>query len=474
MRGRKASGLVSQFLQQQYGIGWRDISSKMRATLLEEVEHVPCNLCGRDEQQTVATRDKYRLPLNTVICRGCGLLYLNPRPTAAIYQRFYEQGGQENSIYHRRIDFSCIDDLLKFYYGPDFAMDERARKAMAKFMADQGIGEDGKSLSSSVAQPPSGQGDENAQGKEAERSGDDDETCGEEVGLDVGAERINYYAQHLYDELKDLVPVGGKVFEPGASWGKMLQPWKELHRCEATGVEPKKEAVRLAKEVFGIDLLQGFADDPRIPENTYDLVFNTRTINHMLDPLGDLRNAWRWLKPGGVLLVDIADAIKEAQYEGFERNVVEIDHPYMFSLNTLKTMVQKAGFTIIKQEITDLQQVRDWDNRPPQSKQIRITARKSTDSVVVDWPDPLAELSALLQAQLEFDRTQAELGKNLNESHSRLKARYRTLKTAYTSLETETATLRRIAKLPKTLSSMWSRAGKSSGKTRTTRSTRPG
>jgi len=477
MRRRKPSGVVSQFLRQQYGIGWRDISSKMRGTaLLAEVEHVPCNLCGRDEFQPVATRDKYRLPLTGVICGGCGLLYLNPRPTAAAYRRFYEGGGQRDSIYHRRIDFTSVDDLLKFYYGPTFSMDEQARQAMAKFMADRGIGPDCEPLPAaddSEGQDDSGQKHDQSDEDEAEK-------------LDLAPGRINYYAKHLYDELKDLVPVGGKVFEPGASWGKMLQPWKELHQCEATGVEPKKESVRVAKEVLGIELLQGFADDPRIPENIYDLVFNTRTINHMLDPSGDLRNAWRWLKPGGILHVDIADAIRESQYEGFERNVIEIDHPYMFSLNTLSAMVQKAGFTIVKKELTDLQQARDWDDRAPQTKQIRITARKSMDPVAVDWPDPLAELAALLQAQLEFDRTQAAASTDLNEQYNELRARYRRseeqynelraryrrskeryneLRTRYRLLEkARSAPVGMVTRLPAILSAIWKGSGKPGGR----------
>jgi SAM-dependent methyltransferase len=205
----------------------------------------------------------------------------------------------------------------------------------------------------------------------------------------------------------------------------MLQPWKELHGCEATGVEPKIEAVRDAKKRLGLDLLQGFADDPRIPENTYDLVLNARTINHMLDPLGDLCNAWRWLKPDGILFIDIQDTVREARYEGFERNVVEIDHPYMFTQRTLGAMVQKAGFTIVKSEVKDLQSVRDWDNRPPQVKQIRVVARKSTQPVEVDWPDPLAELASLTMAQFEYDRAaEAEL-LNLRRSYRRLKLQKR-------------------------------------------------
>jgi SAM-dependent methyltransferase len=333
------------------------------------------------------------------------------------------------------VDFSEVDDLLKFYYGPDFVMTESALAAMKKFMADRNIG-----LKSD--QPSTREPDDEERAGNPGPAGEDDHDDDEEVDLNLQPGKLDYYGKHIYDELKDFVPVGGKVFEPGASWGKMLLPWKELHGCAATGVEPKKEAVRVAKQRLGIELLEGFADDPRIPENAFDLVINTRTINHMLDPLGDLRNAWRWLKPDGVLFVDIQDAIREARFEGFERNVVEIDHPYMFSLNTLTAMVQKAGFTVIKKEIRDLQQVRDWDDRAPQPKQIRIMARKSIDPVAVEWPDPLAELADLLQAQLEFERGEREKYRQLRENYQQLRENYQQLRDRYFKLKKETRALR--------------------------------
>jgi SAM-dependent methyltransferase len=434
MRKRKSAGVVSQFLKQQYGIGWREISSKLRATLLEELEHVPCNLCGRDAGHPVARRDKYRLPLITVICKGCGLLYLNPRPTAATYRKFYEEGGQQDSIYHRKIDFDSVEDLLKFYYGPSFVMDETARKAMAEFAANQTIDVDEGSAEARSNEQGETEDDDDAEHETAEEG-----SLFEREAARAAGPKLDYYGKHIYDQVKDFVPVGGKVFEPGASWGKMLVPWTVLHGCEATGVEPKKEAVREAKERFGLEILQGFADDPRIPESTYDLVLNTRTINHMLDPLGDLRNAWRWLKPGGIVFVDIQDAIREARYEGFERNVVEIDHPYMFSLNTLVAMVQKAGFEIVRSEVQDLQRARDWDTREPQVKQIRIIARKSLNPVPVQWPDPLAELAALLRAQLEFDRDQAIALETIRESHRQWKSRFQALKKKHRELESTLA-----------------------------------
>jgi SAM-dependent methyltransferase len=367
---RKFAAVVSGFLQQHYGIRWSDISAKLRAALLAELERVPCNLCGGDAEP-VASRDKYGLPVTTVMCRGCGLLYLDPRPTAASYRRFYEGGGQRDSAYHRRVDFDAVPQLLKIYYGPGFEMDERARAAMARFMAERGI-------------EPHSQDEPDEDAEPAARK----------------APKLHDYAVELYESAKEFVPAGGKVFEAGASVGKKLMPWKVLHGCEATGIEPKQQAVRDAKRLYGLDLMQGFADDPRIPENAYDLVLNTQTINHMLDPLGDLRNAWRWLKPDGILLVDIEDAIKEARYEGFERGVIQIDHPYMFSLNTLRAMVQKAGFAIVRGEVVDLRQPSGrWYAGDYERKHIRIVARKSAAAAAIDWPNFAAERAALTRAR---------------------------------------------------------------------------
>ncbi len=50
---------------------------------------VRCDLCGADDYEVVATRGRFRTPLRAVVCRRCGLVYLNPRPSAEDYARFY-------------------------------------------------------------------------------------------------------------------------------------------------------------------------------------------------------------------------------------------------------------------------------------------------------------------------------------------------------------------------------------------------
>jgi len=49
----------------------------------------PCDLCGSANHRVFATKGRYGLPLRTVICEGCGLVYTNPRPSDAETADFY-------------------------------------------------------------------------------------------------------------------------------------------------------------------------------------------------------------------------------------------------------------------------------------------------------------------------------------------------------------------------------------------------
>lgn len=50
---------------------------------------VACNLCGESEHDVVGRRDRYFGPLQTVLCRGCGLVFTNPMPTEKEVANFY-------------------------------------------------------------------------------------------------------------------------------------------------------------------------------------------------------------------------------------------------------------------------------------------------------------------------------------------------------------------------------------------------
>lgn len=71
-------------------IGARD---RIRAKLINGLyatEQIACPLCGERETHLVAEKDTYGLPMKTVVCRDCALVYTNPRLTEAALQEMYK------------------------------------------------------------------------------------------------------------------------------------------------------------------------------------------------------------------------------------------------------------------------------------------------------------------------------------------------------------------------------------------------
>jgi len=50
---------------------------------------IPCNLCGATDVEVIGERDRDGRPLRTTICRTCGLVWSNPRPSEAEVRRYY-------------------------------------------------------------------------------------------------------------------------------------------------------------------------------------------------------------------------------------------------------------------------------------------------------------------------------------------------------------------------------------------------
>lgn len=55
-----------------------------------EGEAAPCVLCGGDRREVVGTRDRYFRRLTNVLCRDCGLVFLDPMPRVEEVRRYYE------------------------------------------------------------------------------------------------------------------------------------------------------------------------------------------------------------------------------------------------------------------------------------------------------------------------------------------------------------------------------------------------
>ena len=78
-----------------------------------ESELQSCDLCGSSPEfhKNLCRRDKYGFPISTVICRKCGNIFLNPRPTKSWYEWFY------NNLYDKIVKrhFESSENLWQFF-----------------------------------------------------------------------------------------------------------------------------------------------------------------------------------------------------------------------------------------------------------------------------------------------------------------------------------------------------------------------
>lgn len=63
-----------------------------------EKEYIPCNFCKNENYHVMSTKGKDGLRLNSVICKICGLIFINPRMTKSSYGLYYEQEYRDKSI----------------------------------------------------------------------------------------------------------------------------------------------------------------------------------------------------------------------------------------------------------------------------------------------------------------------------------------------------------------------------------------
>ena len=91
----------------------------MSESISATVVNLPCNLCGGHAVDVLATRDRDNRPLQTVICRDCGLAWTDPRPSAEATREFYAEK-------YRRQYKSTLTPKMKHVY-------RDVRRAMVRY-----------------------------------------------------------------------------------------------------------------------------------------------------------------------------------------------------------------------------------------------------------------------------------------------------------------------------------------------------
>jgi len=193
-------------------------------------------------------------------------------------------------------------------------------------------------------------------------------------------ELVNFYGEEYYREwterqrnvriflwrkrLKDLEKYKGKkgegeapvLLDVGCGNGDFLELAKETYQIHGTEISPF--AVEYVKRNLGTKIHMGNLDKLNLLPNTYDVITIWHTLEHMPDPLENLKEAKRILKNDGLLIIEVPNMnayIERAIYRIVKRKQERFfsiydrePHLFHFTPSTLKDILKRAGFRVVK------------------------------------------------------------------------------------------------------------------------------
>lgn len=155
--------------------------------------------------------------------------------------------------------------------------------------------------------------------------------------------------------LKEYVTLeNSRILEVGCAAGYFLEALKrDTPNVVVEGIEVSPEAAKIAQEIFHIPVI---ADDLfNVSEGSrYDAIVMFQTLEHLNDPLGYLQKSFALLKEGGYVFVEVPNlrTIDRLFDRGILERIFSVPyHVFMFSPSSLKFVLKKAGFSIVKQRV---------------------------------------------------------------------------------------------------------------------------
>lgn len=149
------------------------------------------------------------------------------------------------------------------------------------------------------------------------------------------------------DLLARVTPAPARLLEVGAAAGFFLAEARE-RGYDGYGVEPNAAMARHARDVLGVAVHTGVLADSAAEPGSFDAACAFHVVEHLEDPVGELRRVREVLRPGGHLLVEVPNA-QSAAAARQGPSWAPLDLPYHVGQHgprSLRVLLERAGFEV--------------------------------------------------------------------------------------------------------------------------------
>lgn len=159
-------------------------------------------------------------------------------------------------------------------------------------------------------------------------------------------------ARRFLDPKEHVLPrevTPGKALEVGCGSGRFLAHLADSG-WQVEGLEPSAETAVRLRETTGLPVTIGSVGEASFDSESFDLVVALMVLEHLHEPLEDLRDIHSWLRTGGILTGSVPNCASwEFRFFGASWYALQVPtHLFHFTPKTLNLLLTQAGFTDIR------------------------------------------------------------------------------------------------------------------------------
>jgi len=142
----------------------------------------------------------------------------------------------------------------------------------------------------------------------------------------------------------------GRLLDVGCATGLFLRAMQSAPGWELYGVDISPHAVRIARETYHLNVMEGTLEAPHFSDSFFDVVTMWDVFEHLHDPARSLQEIFRILRPDGVLVLRVPNGGGwDAQvFRSYWAGLEPPRHLYVFTPRTLQAVLERNRFEVIR------------------------------------------------------------------------------------------------------------------------------
>ncbi len=120
--------------------------------------------------------------------------------------------------------------------------------------------------------------------------------------------RAGNVALKRYGHGGDLMKAGMRCLDIGAGGGEWTYLLDQIG-CDSYGVEPNTGYGSFARDNYDVEVFLGMYQEAEFEKESFDVVTLFQVLEHLADPVVDLRAMSGYLKPGGKFVIEVPDIL---------------------------------------------------------------------------------------------------------------------------------------------------------------------